>query len=487
MKAAIYTRLSQDRDGETSTERQEADCRAYAAARGWEVETVYRDKLSGYKDVVRPDYERFIDDLRTGAIDVGIIWKLDRLTRKGIKDIAPLLEALQLGGTALASVNDSIDTSTAMGEGVLGLLASIAKQESQNTSLRVRSAMGKIARDGKPNRSGCRPFGFRADYLSLEPVEAEAVREAVAAVLAGRVVYEIALDWQRRGIVSPLGNVMAASVVRNIIKHPRNAGLRLYQGEAYPAVWPAIVSREDWEAVTLRLASKGPHRRVRSYMLTGVALCGICGVALTPRVTGAADGRRRTYRCTRVPGRNRCCGRVMVSADAVEALVTSVMLAAMAEQELLVSPPAETGAALGPLLDEMKTLRDRLGVLEEAFYTEGTLEKGRFHSLRDELVDRLGAVEARCGELMALDGGIALAEALDPAAAWESWSLEERRKLVRAWFPRIEVDKTPAADSGKRFGPGRVRFVDRAGAGWRVSDGELRPEAAGDRRFLRLG
>lgn len=483
MKAAIYTRLSQDRDGETSTERQEADCRAYCASRGWEVATVYVDKLSGYKDVVRPDYERFIEDLRTGAVGAGVIWKLDRLTRKGIKDIAPLLAALQAGGTALASVNDSIDTSTAMGEGVLGLLASIAKQESQNTSLRVRSAVSKIAREGRPTLSGCRPFGLTADYGALVPAEAAAIREAAAAVLSGRPVYDIARQWEREGIVSPLGNVMASSVVRSILLNPRNAALRKHDGTLYPAVWPAILDRETWEALCLRLKSAGPHRRARTYMLTGVACCGLCGMALTPRV---GDDGRRKYRCVRVPGRNRSCGRVTVSGSALEELVTAVMLAGMAEQELLLAPSRASGDALGPLLDEMRTLQGRLGVLEEAFYVTGTLEKGRFHALRDGLIERLGALEARSSELMALDGGIALAEALDPAAAWAEWSLEERRKLVRAWFPRLEVDKVPPADAGKGFSPGRVRFVDRTGAGWRVVGRELRPEAPGDARFLRL-
>ncbi len=45
MQAAVYVRISQDRDGEAlGVERQETDCRALAKRRGWEViEPIYRD------------------------------------------------------------------------------------------------------------------------------------------------------------------------------------------------------------------------------------------------------------------------------------------------------------------------------------------------------------------------------------------------------------------------------------------------------------
>ena len=44
LRIAIYTRLSKDPDGsQTATDRQEADCRAVAKVRGWEVAGVYSD------------------------------------------------------------------------------------------------------------------------------------------------------------------------------------------------------------------------------------------------------------------------------------------------------------------------------------------------------------------------------------------------------------------------------------------------------------
>ncbi len=503
MKALIYTRLSLDREGETSTERQEADCRAYCAAKGWEVVEVLRDRLSGYKDVRRPGYEKFMAALADGSVDVGVIWKLDRLTRKGIKDIAPLLEALRSGKSALASVNDSIDTSTAMGEGVLGLLASIAMQESQNISLRTTSAKAAQARAGKPVINGIRAFGYALDRVTPVPEEAELLRTAARQVLTGRAMYDIAREWELAGVRGPSwtrrtgeevpGTVMAGETIRRILLSPRLVGLREYKGERYPAVWPAILDLGDWEALCLLLGTRKGHKRVRSYLLTGGIFCGTCGGTLTPRTKAAKDGYARQYQCVRMPGRARNCGRVKVTSDRVEEWAVRVVLAGMTDLEVLAAPPSGAGAGVGALLEEMRTLQTRLGALEDAHYVEGTLPADRFRELREGISARLGVLGASLGGKTALSAASDLARAVDPAAAWEAWSLEERRKFVQAWWPRLEVSpalRTAAGGAGRTFQPGRLRFVDPDGAGWRIVEGEtgpeLRPEAAGDRRFLRL-
>ena len=43
-RAVVYVRISDDPEGsERGVDRQEADCRAYAAAHGWEVVAVFRE------------------------------------------------------------------------------------------------------------------------------------------------------------------------------------------------------------------------------------------------------------------------------------------------------------------------------------------------------------------------------------------------------------------------------------------------------------
>ena len=168
--AAIYTRLSKDRAEERSREDQEADCRALCALKGLNVVALHTDLEPGYRrNARRAGYDALLDDLRAGAVDVVVIWKLDRLTRQGIRQIAPLLDVLEACKATLLSVHDPIDTSSAMGEGVLGMLASMAKQESENMSVRIRRSKRHHAEAGRHRAGGLRPFGLSRDWSELVP------------------------------------------------------------------------------------------------------------------------------------------------------------------------------------------------------------------------------------------------------------------------------------------------------------------------------
>ncbi|HEY2330536.1 MAG TPA: recombinase family protein, partial [Acidimicrobiales bacterium] len=86
MRAILYTRLSIDRDGTAEgPDRQRADCRRLAEAKGWEVVAEYEDRdMSAFSGKRRPGYEAVLDDLRSGRADVVLAWKLDRLSRQGL-------------------------------------------------------------------------------------------------------------------------------------------------------------------------------------------------------------------------------------------------------------------------------------------------------------------------------------------------------------------------------------------------------------------
>src|SRR5207245_1072582 len=134
-----------------------------------------------------------------GRIDTVLVWKLDRLTRRGIVGITPLLEALGKAGARLVSVTENIDTTTAMGEGILGMLASMAKQESENTGLRVKAAHASSARKGRMHSGGSRQFGYARDG-SIVSVEAEIVREVAQRIIAGASLRQMAFDLNARGV-----------------------------------------------------------------------------------------------------------------------------------------------------------------------------------------------------------------------------------------------------------------------------------------------
>src|SRR5690606_41247565 len=80
MKAAIYARISLDRDGTyIKVENQLGPCHAFVEERGWEVGQVFVDNdLSATSGVERPELEAL---LRSQPQEI-VAWHLDRLIRR---------------------------------------------------------------------------------------------------------------------------------------------------------------------------------------------------------------------------------------------------------------------------------------------------------------------------------------------------------------------------------------------------------------------
>ena len=103
-RAAIYARLSLADENSTSTARQKKECREHAKSLGLTVVREFTDEgISGFKDVERPDFDEAIEALVRGEFDTLIVWKLDRLTRRGIGHIGTLLDRLDGSGRRIVS------------------------------------------------------------------------------------------------------------------------------------------------------------------------------------------------------------------------------------------------------------------------------------------------------------------------------------------------------------------------------------------------
>ena len=237
---------------------------------------VYSDvDLSAFKrGVVRPAYERLLEDVRTGAVDVVICWKVDRVARS-LREFMRFVDVLDQHGVALVSVNESLDTSSPMGRAMLQILGVFAELESATISLRTKSAKAYGARAGRPNGGGRRPFGYTdTSFSALVPDEADLLAEAKDRLLAGDSIRSIAADWNRRGIRTTGGSEWSSSNLGRTLRSPHLAGKRRHNGgPVTDGGWPAVFTVEDHDAV---VAAAGKHRPagVTRHLLTGLARCG---------------------------------------------------------------------------------------------------------------------------------------------------------------------------------------------------------------------
>ncbi|MDL4773275.1 recombinase family protein [Actinomadura xylanilytica] len=87
------------------------------------------------------------------------------------------------------------------------------------------------AMEGTPKK-GHRPFGWRDDRVTLDPVESELLRKAVRRLLAGASVNSIVRDWQRAGVLTPRGNLWKNQTLRVTLRNARLCGWRTINGDS---------------------------------------------------------------------------------------------------------------------------------------------------------------------------------------------------------------------------------------------------------------
>jgi hypothetical protein len=106
MRAAVYTRASQDGTGQRAdVTRQLEDCEALADRLGWEVTHRYGDDdLSADSGRIRPGFEAMLKALADSEIGAVICWHPDRLVRS-MNDLERLIAIADGGRVQLRTVN----------------------------------------------------------------------------------------------------------------------------------------------------------------------------------------------------------------------------------------------------------------------------------------------------------------------------------------------------------------------------------------------
>lgn len=119
-----------------STEDQSLDLQLDALSK-YGVDEVFQEKMTGTKKD-RPQLERMLDKLRAG--DKVVVYKLDRISRS-TKHLIELAELFEEKGVEFVSIQDSIDTSSAMGKFFFTVIAGISQLERDIISDRTKAGL----------------------------------------------------------------------------------------------------------------------------------------------------------------------------------------------------------------------------------------------------------------------------------------------------------------------------------------------------------
>lgn len=216
---AVYVRGSSDEQALTgvSLDAQETRIRSYCAAMGWPVSEVIRDAGESAKSLKRPGIGKILAAVRRGEVERVVILKLDRATRS-TRDLADLLDLFAKYDTALVSVSESLDTSSASGRLVVNMLGVVAQWEREAIAERTSAALTYKRQSRQVY--GTTPFGYSRDGETLVPCDSEqaALAEAVRMDRAGASFREIGRMLTARGCTPKRGKSWYASSVRAVLR-----------------------------------------------------------------------------------------------------------------------------------------------------------------------------------------------------------------------------------------------------------------------------
>src|SRR5947209_5585379 len=183
LRCAIYTRKSTEHNLDlefNSLDAQREACEAYIksqAHEGWRlVPAHYDDGAFSGASLDRPALQRLLTEVRSGKIDIIVVYKVDRLTRS-LADFAKLVELFDQHSVSFVSVTQSFNTTSSMGRLTLNVLLSFAQFEREVIGERVRDKIAASKRKGIWV-GGPVPLGYASTNkkLVIVPEQAERVR-----------------------------------------------------------------------------------------------------------------------------------------------------------------------------------------------------------------------------------------------------------------------------------------------------------------------
>jgi len=141
---AAYVRVS-SKSQNLATQRHAIN--QAAKVRGDKIERWYAEKVSTRRE--RPELDRLRNDARGGEISKLYVYRLDRLTRNGIRDTFALIDELKHCGCQPETVGDGFSLGGPGSEIVLAVLAWAAEREREATSDRLVSARLRVEASGR--------------------------------------------------------------------------------------------------------------------------------------------------------------------------------------------------------------------------------------------------------------------------------------------------------------------------------------------------
>lgn len=491
MPYAIYLRKSradveaeQVGEGETLARHEKA---LIDLARKMELPIVeiYREIVSGETIDARPEVQRLLSAVESGAYDGVLVMDADRLARGDTVDQGIISRAFRLSGTKIITPRKVYDPNSEFDEEYFEFELFMARREYKIINRRIQR--GRIASVNEGRFIGSTPpYGYDKvkiqngkGYTLTPNKEADTVRYIFGQYLAGNGASVIANSLDDMGIPTRSGNPWNKATITDMLKNPVYIGkirwshrkdikqsvngqivtVRKNNSDCIlvDGLHEAIISPEDFKAAQIRLSEnkKKPVRAsdVLQNPFTGLMYCGKCGAKMT-RLGRNARNKYDTIKCT-----NRKCDCVSAPIFLVEQSVLESMRKWLSgyiyhinKQDL--SPAESDNSAektIAELTEELKKIDAQINstydLLEQKVYTTEV-----FMQRNKALTERKDKIENRIARLrqslITIQNDRIARQEIIPhiryviAAYMDCTTAEEKNAMLKSVLNRIEYSKS---------------------------------------------
>ena len=307
MRCGIYVRVSTDdqRDNGYSIDSQLRMIKEYCEKNDYDIVDVYNDAGHSGKDLMRPEIQRLLKDIKSKKIDKLIAIKVDRLTRNNY-DGFWLLNYCEEHDVKIELILEPYDVSTANGEMIFGMNLVFGQRERKEIGARTKRAMEEMALEHiHPSKA---PYGYirnkETGHLEVEPIEAEVVKEifelckqgnstrGIANIMKDNNAYLKQGKWKSDRVYKILSNSIYIGVFEYGKYKRKPQDILRVENYCEP-----IIDEVTWNA-TRNVLVKNKHSNYGEYihLFSGLVKCPICGEIMSSSESFKyPNGKQKVY------------------------------------------------------------------------------------------------------------------------------------------------------------------------------------------------
>ena len=440
LRVAIYIRVSTDKqvkDGDSMRDQLATGQKYIDSHENMIlVDTYIDDGISGQK-LKRDDFQRLIDDVRAGRIDLIIFTRLDRWFRN-LRHYLNTQDILDKHGVSWTAIEQPyFDTSTPHGRAFVNNSMIWAELEAQNDSDRILGVFDDKVDNGEV-LSGSTPLGYTIVNKHLVPDD-----DAPTAVAIFQYYRKTGnLSMTLRYMESEFGLVRSAASLKNMLTNTKYIG-EFRDNKNY---CPAIIDRDLFFDVQRLLKINIKSGKKHDYIFSGLVVCDDCdhimsGCQQRARGRVRADGTRITYkysvyRCRQGVNLHRCPNRKLVFETTLESMfldrIRPELEKYIAEYEVANLPALRTDAKRRSVEGKMQKLKD--------LYLNDLITMDEFKLDREKLLMQLEKINAEDSRPVKDLSYLKNFLKMDFESVYDSLSIPERRELWRSIVKEIRVD-----------------------------------------------